>query len=392
MCRLLYCCCIPPLPLSARAQYSIGLILACILALLFKTHGLEWFPYRQTPECGMACWNTLAVYRISFGLVIYHAFLMVFLIGVSDPSDPRIHVQNGLWPVKFVVFVGVMVGPFYMANHLFYQYWIACLIFSAMFVILQSIILVDMARTISEHCIEMYDQTQSILAKILLLSTTFICTTGFIAITVVLYIFYGNCVLNRVFISVNLIMNLAQMGVSVVPKVLENHAKGGLLPSSVLALYNTFLVAVSAVSNPDHCQIGVVWASTANATKTSGDTAVEVAGIAFLVINIAYLAFSTSTMDISGKSSVAVSSDQGETIEYNFSVFHLIFILTAFYMASVFTNWSVFSISTVAGVDLSAVDKGVGPMWVSVATSWINVLLYIWSLLAPIVFSNRDFS
>ncbi|OAJ44140.1 hypothetical protein BDEG_27406 [Batrachochytrium dendrobatidis JEL423] len=182
------------------------------------------------------------------------------------------------------------------------------------------------------------------------------------------------------------------MGVSVVPKVLENHAKGGLLPSSVLALYNTFLVAVSAVSNPDHCQIGVVWASTANATKTSGDTAVEVAGIAFLVINIAYLAFSTSTMDISGKSSVAVSSDQGETIEYNFSVFHLIFILTAFYMASVFTNWSVFSISTVAGVDLSAVDKGVGPMWVSVATSWINVLLYIWSLLAPIVFSNRDFS
>ncbi|KAH9247975.1 hypothetical protein BASA81_014388 [Batrachochytrium salamandrivorans] len=396
------CCCGvgSNISLSARTQYSIGLVLACILALLLKENGTRWFPLAVTPECGMACWNNLAVYRISFGLVIYHGFLMILLIGTNSPSDPRINIQNGLLPIKLLVFAGVIVGPFFMSNSLFYQYWIACLIFSALFIILQSIILVDMARTISEACIQSYNQTQSIFSKVMLITITFTSTASFIGITVVLYKYYGKCTENNVFISVNLILNLTLMCVSIVPRVLKHNSKGGLLPSSVLAVYNTFLTAVAVVSNPSDCQTDAVWAamttqsSSTTPVKSAGDTAIQIAGIIFLILNIAYLAFSTSTMDLTGIESERVI-DNSETTsgpKYNYSVLHLVFILTSFYMASVFTNWTQFSTSNISGVDLSTVNKGVGPMWVSVATGWINWLLYIWSLIAPLVLPDRDFS
>jgi hypothetical protein len=31
-------------------------------------------------------------------------------------------------------------------------------------------------------------------------------------------------------------------------------------------------------------------------------------------------------------------------------------------------------------------------MWIKVVTSWVSNVLYIWTLVAPILFPNRDFS
>lgn len=42
----------------------------------------------------------LAVLRLSFGSVIFFAFIGLLTIGAKSSEDPRIIIHTGLWPVK----------------------------------------------------------------------------------------------------------------------------------------------------------------------------------------------------------------------------------------------------------------------------------------------------
>ncbi|KAJ3298903.1 Serine incorporator 3 [Borealophlyctis nickersoniae] len=73
--------------------------------------------------------------------------------------------------------------------------------------------------------------------------------------------------------------------------------------------------------------------------------------------------------------------DETTSVVYNYSFFHFSFALAAFYMASVLTNWDKFVQGDQPGQTAWELDKGVGGMWVKVATSWMDVVLYTWTLL-----------
>jgi len=40
---------------------------------------------------------------------------------------------------------------------------------------------------------------------------------------------------------------------------------------------------------------------------------------------------------------------------------------------------------------LLKVDSGMAAVWVKIVSSWLAILLYMWTLLAPILFPDRDF-
>ncbi|KAI8929913.1 serine incorporator/TMS membrane protein [Entophlyctis helioformis] len=438
---------------STRALYTLGLIVSCVLALLLKTNGAKWLPQVVTPECGPTCWNYLAVYRIAFGLVLYHGFLFVVLLGVQSSSEPRANIQNGLWPVKLMLFIAVTVGPFYMENYLFYNFWIACLVFSSVFIILQSIILIDFACTMSESWVAKYNETRSPLWQYFLVGTTALSLLSFFVASILLYVYFSDgCSLNVFFITFNIILCLAQVSISILPRIIKASSRGGgILPSAMLSFYNTYLVATASVNNPQQCGLARILASpianTTNTTATStvftavattlsstvatttstafapsatgifngtgnttltnvtssgsvlsytipsmqATTIIQITGIAFTALMIAYMAFSTGTTDLSSAPVYGDINDESDGVVYNYSFFHLVYALTAFYMASVFTNWESLSVASESGVDLLAVNKGQGAMWITIITSWINVLLFIWTLVAPVVLRNRKF-
>jgi len=62
------------------------------------------------------------------------------------------------------------------------------------------------------------------------------------------------------------------------------------------------------------------------------------------------------------------------------------------YLGMVLTNWQ--SVSAVTGEEVGntiLVDQGMVAVWVKVVSSWITMLLYLWTMVAPILFPNRHF-
>jgi hypothetical protein len=80
-------------------------------------------PNTVTDQCDKDCWSYLAVMRVSFSLVIYHSFFALVVFGVRNTMDWRASLQNGFWAMKFVLWIGLLVGTFYMPDTLFYNYW-----------------------------------------------------------------------------------------------------------------------------------------------------------------------------------------------------------------------------------------------------------------------------
>lgn len=42
--------------------------------------------------------------------------------------------------------------------------------------------------------------------------------------------------------------------------------------------------------------------------------------------------------------------------------------------------------------DLKSLNANMASVWVKMASSWLSVVLYMWTLVAPAILSNRDFT
>ncbi|RDB31006.1 Membrane protein TMS1 [Hypsizygus marmoreus] len=85
--------------------------------------------------------------------------------------------------------------------------------------------------------------------------------------------------------------------------------------------------------------------------------------------------------------------DERSGTRYNYSWFHIIFAIAAMYVAMLLTDWNVVSKHPISGpVDPDAdvyIGRSEVAMWMRVVSSWVCMLLYIWSLLAPALMPDR---
>ena len=76
-----------------------------------------------------------------------------------------------------------------------------------------------------------------------------------------------------------------------------------------------------------------------------------------------------------------------EPVSYNYSFFHMTFALAAMYVAMLMTGWSTSSV-----LEVNSIDVGWASAWVKICSQWFAGLLYTWTLVAPIILPDRDFS
>jgi len=339
--------------------------------------------------CGVDCYRFYAVYRIVLGMALGYLGLSLSLIGVTDSRSPRALIQDGFWPLKFFGFTGIIAmlfwgGPRWLLEAAF----IPSCILSGLFLLAQSILLVDFSYDVAdwlleraEHVYEEFNWYAFLLICFTVGSQIFI-----FASSIYLWIFFP-ADRSRLTNLATTMLSITMSICSVLDSVREANPNAGIFQSSVLGSYVMFLLLTAILGDPDMRR----------SVKASG-TISYLAATATL-LSVAYSAYSTG-----GSSHKLVSSSAGlpmttddcalevdaegnEITEYNYALYQFVFVCAALYVGLLITDWKQ---PVVIEKTFTLIDTKL-TFWIKVGTSWIISLLYIWSLFAPLILPHREF-
>ncbi|KIJ66713.1 hypothetical protein HYDPIDRAFT_174100 [Hydnomerulius pinastri MD-312] len=433
--------------------FILNSLLAWLMKTPFAIRKIEQWSYDYIKmDCDEGkCYGVLAVHRVCFALALFHAILSVSLIGVKESRDKRAAIQNGWWGPKVLLWLLLVAVTFFIPNG-FFIFWgdYVCLIGATIFILLGLVLLVDFAHSWSETCLENWEKSDSSFWQWILIGSTAAMYIATITLTGILYGYFAGsgCTLNRFFISFNLVLCIIVTIMCVHPAVQESNPRSGLAQSGMVAAYCTYLI-VSAVSNHAHESCNPL----NRTSKARTTTIVLGAVFTFLAIAYSTSRAATQSRALVGKGKrggavqlpiddspqaemgvvstqpgrtespryqallAAVEAgaipesalyeqeddddedeDYGETKDdersgtrYNYSWFHVIFAIGAMYVAMLLTDWNVVSTEQ-GGVDsdeIVYIGRSETAMWMRVVSSWMCMLLYMWSLMAPVLMPDR---
>jgi len=400
--------------IGGRIIYTVMFFLFSFIAWVFRTWAkqiLSFVPVLKqcteeaTSSSQITCYGTFAVYRITFVVAVFHLFMAVMTIGVKNRADCRMSLQDGWWGIKIILILGGIVGAFFIPN-VFFEYfgWFA-LVASGIFIVIQLILLVDFAHTWAENWIDKYESSEEGDKKWwwIMLIATIVLYIFSLAATIVMAVFFAKdpnkCVRNVFFLLVNCIMMLAYGFGSIHPRVQEANPKSGLLQAAFVSAYSTYLVFSSMMSDTGTCN---PWIASRGANNVS-----LLVGALFTIIAVCYTTIRAAnsvghvaeeetplTKEESGEKSDEKGAEKesvnpDEPVTYNFSKFHFVFALGILYIAMLMSDWKVVYRP---GEDTAQIDSGLASVWVKVVSSWVGNLIFMWTLMGPVLLPNRDWS
>jgi len=254
-------------------------------------------------------------------------------------------------------------------------------VLSFFFLVLQLIILIDFANDLHEYLINPTGEGDDASAQMTCgakLIYVGLCLAGIgagIAGCVCMLIYLGDCPLNKFFVAMTLIFG----AVTILISILGKFNKGLLVPSIIFA-YGTFICWQAISSNPD------VDCNTLAEGTGSDNLSGLIIGMVIVMIALIY-ACNSAANAAPTLCTFGVPSKENDPDQKNY-FFHFVMAMGCMYMAMILTNWGK---ST--GED-SNTNTGISKesMWIKISSQWLAYLLYLWSLIAPVCFPDRDFS
>ncbi|GAU21814.1 hypothetical protein TSUD_176600 [Trifolium subterraneum] len=349
---------------SARIAYcglfALSLVVAWILREVAAPlmESIPWINhFKQTPS--REWFETDAVLRVSFGNFLFFTILATMMVGVKTQKDPRDETIS-----KFG---------------------------SGMFLLVQVVLLLDFVHRWNDTWVG-YDEQFWYIA---LFVVSLVCYVATLVFSGVLFHFFTpsgqDCGINIFFISMTLMLAFVFAIVALHPAV-----NGSILPASAISLYCTYLCYSAMASEPRDYECNGLHKHS-KAVSTGSLTL----GLVTTVLSVVYSAvragssaavLSPPSSPRAGKPLLPLdtkeeeSNEKAKPVTYSYAFFHLIFSLASMYSAMLLTGWS-----TSVGESGKLVDVGWPSVWVRIITCWATALLYLWSLVAPIMFPEREF-
>lgn len=263
-----------------------------------------------------------------------------------------------------------------------------------------------------------------------------------------LYVFYGGCTISAMFITLT---TLAVIGFTVL-QVTTADSDSSLLTSSVVSIYSVYLCWSAVNSNPETCNPGAAgsedpgmialgmvvaafslgwtcYSATASATTAlAGPHASSVEAVQAaekedeeslsrplnsatsnqLSRNVEHKMDKASADEVDvdvedpgengGDEDSPPGAAGGSTPDSKLWFFHVVMAAGSLYMAMLLTNWgtgsmdSSLSPSASGGAVIHSSSTGLAQMWVKIVSQWLAIAIYVWTLIAPRIFPNREFS
>lgn len=410
-------------PAGCGRTGSVALTLvAILLALLGQTW---WYEYMDDLSYLKDAWNDDchksqdkyprcreygATFRVAFVTTLFFLFMAVL-----SKMRPVLHDYG--WDAKFMLWSLATFGSLWVSQGAFDEHgflWFAR-IGAFVFIVLQQVILIDGAYTVNETLFEWGSQpgmeegglNQWLCALLALSAGLF--ASAFTGI-VMLFLYYADCPTSKAILSLALIFIVVFVALQLTSDPEHGH---NLLASAVVAAYVSYLSYVSVSSNPSEtcnpnysaqssnfmiavglaitfCSIaGTVFFSSRSMTGLIGEHSNHRASPSMTDVLI-----SDGTMPERGTSVQSEDTDARSEAEVNPKTdmrhwrFNVVMALITTYWCCVLTDWGNYKSDSSS----ASPTAGTTAMWINAAASWICCLLYTWTLVAPRLFPDRDFS
>lgn len=403
---------------ATRIMYAIMLLSSTLVSWIMLSDSVQ-SKLQNAPFCSSIdiCKNVvgyLAVYRILFATTMFFIMMAMVMVGVRTSRDSRAPIHNGFWGPKYLILIITIVGAFFIpeASGFSGTWRIFGMIGGFLFILIQLILIVDFAHSWAENWVERLEETESRWYYCGLIFFTILSYIVSIAAVILLFSYYTSgehCGWQKFFISSNLVLCVILSVLSILPQIQESQPRSGLLQSSILTLYIMYLTwsAVSSAAGSD-CKPSFFGKGDSDRPKSTTDAEAFV-GLILWFSCIIYSSIRTSTNSQVSRLSMSdqiLSKDTGEAgqdletgnkpqgtydneeeeVAYSWSFFHVMFALASLYVMMTLTSWNEPSAS------VSDTHENSASMWVKMISSWLCSGLYIWTLVAPLILTDRDFS
>ncbi|KAL6945347.1 hypothetical protein ACO0QE_002797 [Hanseniaspora vineae] len=419
---------------ATRIVYALVLLINSLVSWIsMSTNHSILYPSKTCAglECGV-----FSVYRLNFALGLLHVALAITISSLSRNAW-KVKMQNSLWALKTLFYFFTLFASFkWMSNDFFI--WFSKYISSpsgAIFIFIGLILLVDFAHEYAEVCVrhvEEDDENSTFWRRLLISSTLGMYVCSFVMIVVMFVVFCGDsCNMNLSSAVINVVLGVVVTLLSIAPKVQEHNPKCGLVQSSIVTVYCTYLTFSAMASEPDdkRCNplvrssgtrrasiilgslftfIAIVYTTTRaagnSAFNTSGEDSYNIhldgadndlfggEDRSQLRLQAIREAVEEGSLPESALNDIELRHDDGDSESfsgfkpsYNYVLFHVIFFLATQWITMLLT----INVKELENGDFIPVGRTYFYSWVKIISAWLCYGLYAWSMVAPIIFVDR---
>ncbi|KAG7481395.1 hypothetical protein MATL_G00066320 [Megalops atlanticus] len=437
----LCCGCCPKIKQSTgtRFMYALYFLLVtsiCVIMMLFPTVENEirdHIPFYaemcqnlNTGNC-KALVGYSAVYKVCFGMACFFFVFSVFTFRVRTSTGWRAAIHNGFWFLKFLALLGCCAGGFFLPNQdTFLEVWrYVGATGGFIFLLIQLMLLVEFAHRWNKNWTSGIKYNKLWYAALALVTLMlFTVAVGALVFMSVYYTHHEACTLNKIFLGLNATLCLFVSLLAISPFIQKLQPTSGLLQSGVITVYVMYLTFSALSSKP----IETVEKDGANVTVckfpfnygSEGDKKI-VTGVGTVILFgcVLYSCLTSTTRRSSDALRVCrttmpenerarccfccgddgddyedeerkgggqnVMYDEREGTVYSYSYFHFVFFLGSLYVMMTVTNWFHYEDAKLE----KFLDDSWSVFWIKMASCWVCLLLYMWTLVAPMICPKR---
>ncbi|KAH9491749.1 Serine incorporator 3 [Bulinus truncatus] len=441
---------------GTRVLYALLLTFTFIIQCVMQIPNLQDFIEKYAVNISEICFPSSssdcsqlvgykAVYRLGLAVTVFYFLLMLLTVAVPSSNHWRASIQNGYWMFKLLFLCGLIITAFYIPSE-FSIYWLYVgMVGGFLFIILQLILLVDFCHAWNARWIGRTQGRRNTCG----IFCTIVVSLFFFALAVVgmvlLFMFFGGvgCTVNHIFLGINIGLCAFLTFLTILPCTKNRNPNAGLLQASVICLYVVYLTwsaltsepmeevknildtlgnkASALASNSFETQLPTssptVTTQAYNLTEKcrpdpafpESDRISAYVGLIFMLVMAVYGSVRTSDdahklgLTTEGKSCYCcliskrdnpselggqkVIQNESKGVVYSYSFFHFVFCLAALHIMMQLTNWY-----SPMKSDLDNFGRNWAAVWVKIASSWVCVAIYIWSLFIPKFCLGRNLS
>ncbi|KAH9289212.1 hypothetical protein KI387_033329, partial [Taxus chinensis] len=359
------CCthmCQGPNPQMARYVYGLIFLVTNLLAWMVRDYGhsaLSELEHLQSCQGGKDCLGTEGVLRVSLGCFIFYFTMFLTTVGSTKINEPRDSWHSGWWPLKVLIWIIMMVVPFFVPPAFIQFYGEVARFGAGIFLIIQLISVINFITWWNDYWLS---EQNADLCGIPVIAISIMTYAASLAGVILMYIWYApkvSCTLNIFFITLTLILLQAMTSISLHSKV-----KAGFMTAVLMGLYVVFLCWSAIRSEPvtEKCN-----------TRPEATGRGDWLTIVSFIIAVLVIVMATFSTGIDSKS-FQFQNDEAESeddVPYGYGFFHFVFSMGAMYFAMLFIGWNLHQT-----MQKWSIDVGWASTWVKIVNEWLAAGLY----------------